>query len=410
VATSAHETKGARERQSVVTQGTLVDRRRRVLHLFTDAFVLPWSIDHADPLSALTWPGTSVARYADHDRFEVIVGSLRPPQMDISGIRSVRVEVFPWNGRTADPLLLARLASWLRREQIDIVHTHLFHASLYGLAAARLAGTRVAVTTSHHSHELPISGGRAAYHLDALALRLADRVFAPCRVMRDILLYGYGLAPERTPIVLHGLDDGRFESTKDGRARVRAELNLEGRIILGALGRLYPLKQYSLLIEAFARVAGNVPESTLVIAGFGNERDSLLQQARELGIGDRVRLIGGRADVPDLMAAFDLFVHSARSESFGLVLIEAMAAGKPVVSTDVGIAPDLLGDQQAGRLVPVGDAGAYAAALATMLERRTDWPTMGREAQRRARTFTARRMVAEYEGHYETQLAEPPRG
>ena len=124
------------------------------------------------------------------------------------------------------------------------------------------------------------------------------------------------------------LDPGNADS-----ARVREELGLKGKLVFGAIGRLYALKNYPALVpQAFASALGEVREARLLIVGAGDS-GPLVAQANELGIGDRVLVCGPRSDIPDVLAAIDVFVHPAIAESFGMVIIEAMAMGKPVLNS-----------------------------------------------------------------------------
>jgi glycosyltransferase involved in cell wall biosynthesis len=119
-----------------------------------------------------------------------------------------------------------------------------------------------------------------------------------------------------------------------------------------------------------------------------------------VGLQDRVLVLPARDDVPELLAAIDLVVHPALAESFGLVVLEALAMARPIVSTPVGIAPDLLSDGRVGLLAADGTPENLEGALREALARRGDWAAMAEEGRRRARRFAAARMVRRYEEHY----------
>jgi len=156
-------------------------------------------------------------------------------------------------------------------------------------------------------------------------------------------------------------------------------------------------------------VAGRDEELVLLIVGAG-DGSPLQELARALGIGDRVRVLPRREDAAALFAAMDVFVHPALAESFGMVIVEAMAMGKPIVSTAVGIAPDVLEDSAIGVLAPDGRVESLRAALSEVLARRPEWETMGAEAHRRSKRFSAERMVDEYESYYLRMLGAARRG
>ena len=371
-----------------------------VLHLFPGAFDPKWNWD-GDPVSRLMWPASAIVRHADRTRFDVFIGALTPPPDGVGDVPGLRLHAMAAAGRRRYPLAIVALARWLKAQRIDVVQTHLFDANVVGLLAARLARTPVTIATGHHSHEFAVRPRGLAYAIDALCTsRLAGHVIAPSRFMRDTLVSLYGMPSERIAVIPHGLDARRLTASPGARDRIRRELGMEGRVVLGAIGRLFWIKQYATLLRSFAVATRGCPEATLLLVGDGEDRGSLLALARTLGIEDRVRLLGLRGDVTEVLAAIDLFVHPALIESFGLVIIEAMAAGKPVLSTAVGVAPDVVAEDETGMLVPPRDPDALTHGLEKMLAIRERWEEMGRRAQRVAREFTAPKMVAAYEAHY----------
>jgi glycosyltransferase involved in cell wall biosynthesis len=381
-----------------------VKRRLRILHLLTNAFDPSWNWDD-DPVSRLIWPASAIVRHTDRRRFELVIGTLRPPPAEAAGIPGLRLHALPITGPRGYPGAILQLARWLREQSIDVVQTHLFDATVVGLFAARLAGTLVTIATGHHSHEFAVSPRGLSFWLDSLCTaRLAGHVIVPSPFMRETVADTYQMPRERIAVVRHGLDQRRLAASPDGRQRIRAELGLDGRLVVGAIGRLFWIKQYPHLLRAFAAAAQTRPKLALLIVGEGEQRAQLLGLARQLGVADRVTLLGLRGDVTSLLSAMDLFVHPALTESFGLVLIEAMAAGKPILSTAVGIAPEVV-TEETGVLVSPSDPEALTRGLERLLSMRDQWEAMGRYAQHLAHQFTAVKMVAAYEAHAEEWLA-----
>jgi glycosyltransferase involved in cell wall biosynthesis len=381
-------------------------RRLRVLHLITSAFEAPWTWKAGDPVSRLMWPLGAIFRHTDRDRFDLFIGSMVPPTAEVGRIPGLQLRCVPSARRSTHVLAAIKLAHWLKANRIDVVQTHLFDAGIVGLLAARLAGTPVAVATGHHSHEFAVTPPSFSSVVDGICTAgLATHVIVPSRFMRQTLLDLYRMPEARVVSIPHGLDPERLTAAPGAGARIRQELGLQGKIVLGAAGRLYWIKRYDILLRAFADAARHMPEAVLLIAGTGGDRESLEGLARELGVADRVRFLGLRADIIDILAAIDLFVHPALTESFGLVLIEAMAAGKPALTTSVGIAPEVLADGEAGTMVAPGDQAAFSAALGRLLANRARWPAMGKRAREIAQTFTAPTMVAAYEAHYAQWVA-----
>jgi glycosyltransferase involved in cell wall biosynthesis len=380
----------------------MIQRRSklRVLHLLTNAFDPEWNWD-GDPVSRVTWPVSAILRHTDAARFEVFIGTLTPPPENAGDIPGLRLHVIPARGRRAYPAAIVALARWLKARRIDVVQTHLYDANVVGLLAARLARTPVTIATGHHSHEFAVRPRGLAYWVDALCVsRLAGHAIVPSRFMRDTVAALYGMPAERIAVVTHGLDARRLATSPGARDRIRRELGLEGRVVLGGIGRLFWIKQYANLLRSFAAATTARPETTLLLIGDGPQREALQALARQLGVEERVMFLGLRGDVMEVLAAMDLFVHPALTESFGLVIVEAMAAAKPVLSTAVGIAPDVIADGETGMLVPPRDPDALTRGLDAMLAARGRWDAMGRRAQEVAREFTAPRMVAAYEALY----------
>jgi glycosyltransferase involved in cell wall biosynthesis len=306
--------------------------------------------------------------------------------------------------RAAYPAALLDLGRRVRRDRVDVVQTHLLDASAVGLLAARLARTPVTIFTAHHSHEIPLHDKRALTAVDRLcAGPLSDAVIAPSAQMRDTLVRVHSVPAEKIAVIHHGFElDGLDRSAVDG-ATVRRELDLEGRVAVLCVGRVYWMKNQESLVRAFAAVASEQPDGVLVLVGAG-DADPLRELARSLGIEQSTRILPARGDVPALLAAADLFVHPAVAESFAMVIVEAMAMGCPVVSTPVGIAPDVVEDGVTGVLARDATTDALADALRTAFGMRGRWEEMGAAARRRALDFPAAKMVSAYEELYSRLL------
>ena len=370
-----------------------MNRRLKVLHLITNACRHPYFCLIAD--------------YADRSRFDLTVASLAPSGALHEDLNQRGIRTFALNCTAGIhyPRALSQLTLWLRREKVDVVQTHLFEASLIGLAAAGLARTPLSILTGHHSQEIQLYHRRLPLWADRLASRwLSHYIIAPSLQTKETLIREEGVARERIAVVPHGLDIAPWQTFPAARQRVRKELGLDGKIVFGAVGRLYWIKDYPSLLKAFAPIAVNNPEAMLLIVGAGDP-EPLLIIAKDLAIENRVVFTGQRADMADMLAAMDLFVHASLAESFGLVIIEALAAGKPIVSTDVGVARDAIEEGVNGFLVPAGNTEALRAALERMILSRERWEQMGRDSLRRAASFSAQKMVAGYEEHYLNWLA-----
>jgi glycosyltransferase involved in cell wall biosynthesis len=262
--------------------------------------------------------------------------------------------------------------------------------------------------TAHHSHELPFHGRRLVWAERLAAGPLCDHIIAPSRQVLATLTCLALVPAAKIEVVHHGFDLDRLDPDRVDGTDVRRELGLEGKLVFGGIGRLYALKNYGALLQAFASALGDVPEARLMITGPGDARP-LAALAKDLRIGDRVLLRGARGDVPELLAACDVFVHPALAESFGMVIIEAMAMARPVLSTPVGIAPEVITSRETGILSASADADALARALHQMMALRSSWPAIGAAARRRVGRFTAASMATRYSELYAQWLSEAQR-
>lgn len=345
---------------------------------------------------------TLIADHTDRTRFDVAFATLEGSGEfhDDIAARGLDAVALGATGRSSYPAAVLRLAGLLRRRRIDVLQTHLFEAQLVGLLAGRLARTPLMVMTAHHSHELPLLGRRVPFALDRLsATRLAHRIIAPSASMATTLERDHGVPPGRIAVVLHGFDVAGWEPSESNRARIRADLDLDDRVVITSVARFHWIKDHPGLLRAFAAVGPAHADAVLVLVGGGDDR-AARALAAELDIVDRVRFTGPRHDVGAILDASDVFVHAALSESFGLVLGEAMAKAKPIVTTRVGAVPELLGDGDGGAVVEPGDPIALGGALSDVLGRRHEWSKMGWRNHERIAGHRAETMVSSYEELY----------
>jgi glycosyltransferase involved in cell wall biosynthesis len=335
-------------------------------------------------------------------RENLVVGSVGPPgplQADMTRL-GVRTFALGAQTRAAFPRAAVQLASRLRSQRTEVVQAHLVDGCLVGLAAARLARVPVRIMMGHHSHELPFHGRRLRWPDKLCAGPLSNHIIAPSRDVADTMVHHLGVAADKVEVVHHGFNLSRLDPARADGAGVRRELGLNESVVLGSIGRLYRVKNQEALLRAFQGVTS---DAKLVLAGPGDQT-RLRRLAAELGVSDRVVLPGPRHDVPELLAAFDLFVHPAIAESFGMVIIEAMAMELPVMSTPVGIAREVV-DGSTGVLADSPSVDDLRSAINRLLAQRARWPTMGAAARERILGFTAQTMAARYGELYERWLA-----
>ncbi len=336
------------------------------------------------------------------------VASLDDPGGLQTGLKGVGIPTFALGAtRRGDyPVTITRLARWLRRNRIDVLHAHLFEASVVGLLAASAARVPLRVFTGHHSHEVPLHQRHALLALDRFMARcLADVIVAPSSEMRDTFVNVYGCPPEHVEVIEHGVDLRRFDPQRADRDATRSELGLTNKLVFGAISKHFWVKNLPALVRAFASVAEARPEAHLVILGLGDSA-SLSRLVQQLGLSTRVSILARRTDVPQMLSAFDVFIHPALAESFGFAVVEAMAMEKPVLATKVGIARDVIEDGVSGIEIFGTEADALREAMNRAIMWRDRWPTLGAEARRRALRFTPERWVESHERLYENRLGE----
>jgi glycosyltransferase involved in cell wall biosynthesis len=333
------------------------------------------------------------------------VGSVGAPGRLQADMRAIGAGTFALGAprRRAYPVATARLARLLRNLKPALLQTHLVDGALVGLPAAHLAGVP-SIFTAHHSSELPFHGRKLVWFDTASARFLSDRVIAPSRQAAEVLARFTATPASKIDIVHLGLDLGRFDPLRATPARIRAELRLENAVVFGAVGRLFHVKNYEALVTAFAILRDRLPEAVLAIVGQGDQAP-LRAVAVEAGVADQLLLLGPRDDIPDFLAACDVFVHPSLAETFGQVIIEAMAMALPIVSTAIGIAPEVVQTGVTGVLVEDTDIESLATALEQIVDLRPRWSALGEEGRRRAQAFTLAAMTSGYERVYASVLA-----
>ncbi len=299
------------------------------------------------------------------------------PESSIEGMRRPRrrVEVVPVG---MAPWRAVRAMRKLRRVAagVDVVHAHGLTA---GWCAALARGTPPVVLTVHNV-VIPETAGRNTALLRALERRLprrVDAVIATSKAVAERMNKA-----RRAPVVIPPV--GPPPVPRRTREAVRAWIGVDATTpLVVCLGRLHAQKGLPTLIEAAAILRRSVPDVVVAIVGEGPQAGRLVQLVEQAGLSGTVRILGPSDDGPGELAAADVVVVTSVWESGPLVVAEAMASGKPVVSTPVGFVPALIRDGETGRLVPVGDAQATADALAAVLGDRTSAARMGRAGQLR---------------------------
>lgn len=349
----------------------------RVLHLITR---LP--IGGAERLIV------GILRNLDPDRFESVVCCIQDrgvlaDEVEALGIPVISLGLMKRHGH--DRAVAPALVKLMRDRKIDVLHSHLYHANLYGRLAARRLGIP-AIASVHNTYSRP----RWLRHL--INRFLAGKTYritaGSGEVMRDILRHDK-VAPEKLVLLPNCIDLARVESQLSPE-EAKQQLGCAATdLVIGSVGRLEEQKGHRYLLEAYARLL-NMPgmparHLKLLIVGDGRLRDPLWQQANDLGIADKCLFPGMISALGDVYRGIDIFVMPSLWEGLSLAMLEAMAAGLPMVATEVGGAREVLGDDRWGRVVPPADVDALAEAIRKLAENPAARHALGTEGAQRVR-------------------------
>lgn len=345
----------------------------------------------------------ALAQALDRTRFEPWVCASRADPSETT--RALTAAGIPMlllgrgRGRSLQPAKWLPLLRLLRRERVDILHAHKFHSNMWAVVIGRLARVPVVIATEH---TWSYRGQPMRRLLDRWLIgTLASAFVAVSRRDAQSMAEIEHVARRKIRVIHNGLAP-RPESlgAPDG-AGVRGELGIPAHApVISTVCVLRPQKALDVLVDAFAIVTTRHPEARLLIAGHGPEREGLEARARERGVAERVLFLGRRDDVDDILAATDVFALSSRYEGLPLAVLEAMAAGCPVVATAVGGLPEIA-EGGSMVLVPPADPPALASALQRLVEAPGERAVLGNRARARIEeSFTFEGSIRRWEGLY----------
>lgn len=345
---------------------------------------------------------------------EADLEDLLPPSREgVVAIGWLRSRIHPLD----DVRALLALGRIVFRERPDVVHTHTAKAGALGRVAAlaynltRPRARRCVVVHTFHGHVFegyfgPL-GSAAVLAAERLLAVASDRIVTISPRQRSAIVDRFKVSPpRRVSVVPLGLELDDFFAIEGRSARLCEALGFPAEsFLLGCVGRLVRVKDIATLIDAVEMAASQVPAVRLVVVGDGSERAALERHVRERGLGSRVVFTGWRRDLPEVYAGLDAVALSSRNEGTPVALIEAMAAGRPVVATAVGGVPDLVEDEVSGILVPPGHARALADAVVRLARDGETRASFGRRGREAARRFEAPHLIEALDALYRSELA-----
>ena len=292
-----------------------------------------------------------------------------------------------------DPFTILKLIGILRKKKIDIILTNVEKELRISGLASIFAGVKAVI--SRKGVDLPIKN-RLQYRFTHN--KLASVIVANSQATKKTLLKNAPwLNQDKISVIYNGIDPELFsiENTRD----LRDELGIPQQIpLIGFVGRLNVQKGIVYILEAFEKVFENIPAAQLLMAGTGDLRNEIETIAKEKGFSRNIHLIGFRDDIPNVMRTIDLLILPSVWEGFGIVLIEAMAAEKPCVITNISSMPEIVIDGQTGIVVPSKDANKLADAIINLIHNPSLAKKMGGEGKKLVQNkFTLQKMISRYE-------------
>ncbi|MFN8455458.1 MAG: glycosyltransferase [Anaerolineae bacterium] len=380
--------------------------RKRIVYLIDSLGLggaerlLPIYLQHLD--TGRFEPRVCALHVKDNNRLAADIERLGIP-VDLLALRHLR-----------DLPAAGQLLRYLRQQQTDLLHTQLEFADTLGSLAARWLGLPSVSTL--HTFDDPPKGSRTYWRLKLRWWSLAhfcDRIIAVSEGTRQHHLRVGGLPPHKVITLYNGIDLSRFEHVaKIDRSTIRQTLSLPPDApVLVTVAVLRPPKGIQYMIEALPAILAQAPDTHYLIVGSGEHQNALQDLARQTGVTERVIFAGARPDIPDLLAASDLFVLPTLTEALPTVLAEAMAAVKPIVVSNVGGVPEMIEHHHNGLLIPPADPARLAQACLQLLQNPDQARRMacaGREIVEQR--FNIQRQAQRLAELYEELLAQGHRG
>jgi glycosyltransferase involved in cell wall biosynthesis len=300
-----------------------------------------------------------------------------------------------------NPLNTFKLTRQLKAARPDIVHTHGYFASVIGRIAARRAEIPVILA---HVHSTYWEYKKRHITIERKLSRFTHKIICCSRAVENFVKNTEKITDNKTIVIYNGVDEERFSPLKS-LPSIRAEWGMdEETAVVGTVSSLTPHKGHEYLIQAASLVLDTLPAAKFLIVGDGPLRQRLEDQAKDLNIHPAVIFTGTRKDIPEMLSLMDVFVLPSHiREGLGIAIIEAMAAEKPVVATDIGGIPEVVNDSETGFLVDPGNPEALSKAIIELLQNPQRAKIMGEKGRNRVKEmFTTKKMLSDIEKLYQS--------
>jgi sugar transferase (PEP-CTERM/EpsH1 system associated) len=296
-----------------------------------------------------------------------------------------------------------KLARYLKKSKIKILHLHNPTALFYGTLAGKIARTPCIIYTEHGRD---FSSSIKVRIANRLLCKMVDKIVVVAECGKKYLVEHEGVNEKKIVKIYNGIDSKKF-GIRQEVTLIRRELGItDDQSVIGIVARLDPIKNHACLIKAMKTVAARLPRTVLLIIGDGPLRSELESMREDLGLQNHIKFLGARSDIGELLSVLDVFVLSSFSEGLSLTLIEACAAAKPIVATDVGGNAEIVKHECNGLLVPSDQPEALAKAILEILANKEKARVMGEKGRKKfEEEFTLDGMVRKYENLYESFLS-----
>lgn len=310
------------------------------------------------------------------------------------------------------PQITWKLIKVIREWQPDILQTHHFHEAFIGFLAKKFCPRIKLIVGRHYSeflYQLP-SGVKtgALFKIEALSNNAAAMIMVPTHSIAKLLIERQNIDAGKVKVIPYGFDERKFTVPSDTEVNeLRDELNLNGKFVVGNFSKLIPEKGLCYLIGAAAKLRLIIPNLLIFIAGEGHHKTALERQVSDLGLEDTIKFIGFRRDAMILMRTVDVIVQTSLQEAFGQVIVEAMWMKTPIVTTNVGIAPDIIETGVNGILIAKSDENSIVEAIKKL----ADDPFLGQKLADNGQKFVKDNLAMEkviktYENTYERIVSQ----
>jgi glycosyltransferase involved in cell wall biosynthesis len=335
----------------------------------------------------------------DKEKFQPFLCSLRSAGKSDVIFRKEGVEVEYFGLNKYDPRTLQRIMQFVRRHEIEVLHLTGYASTTFGRIAARLCGRPAIV----HEHWVDPGIGRGLRTLEWFLSPWTDYAIAISDTAKRFLVGKKHVRADRIEVILNGIPLERFSNLPDEAGRMkREELGIPSESpVIGIVGMFHENKGHRYFLEAAASVAKSFPDSVFLIVGDGELRGDLERQVLESPLLKNVRFLGQREDIPEILRTIYVYICASNSETAPLSLLEAMASGRAIVTTDCGGPSEMIRDGWSGFVVPIRDSGAIAAKIALLLNDASLRKTFGQNAAQESNKYDIRATVASLESLYQ---------